>query len=193
LQRNLLDRPEVCDLAGQKGRRFLERLELPAHERHTVAGCRRQSDFLDQEIAEVDRALAKAAVDAEQIRRLISVPGANLHTATTFMACVGDIHRFKDPRRLVSYLGLDPKVRRSGEQPARYGHISKQGASEARHMLCNAAWIVIGYPSPLRAFGERIRARRGAGSRRSRSRPSWSCCSGSCSQRERTTPSGAPR
>jgi transposase len=37
------------------------------------------------------------------------------------------------------------------------------GASEARHMLCEAAWIVVRYPSPLRAFGERIRARRGAG------------------------------
>ncbi len=30
-------------------------------------------------------------------------------------------------------------------------------------MLCEAAWIVVRYPSPLRAFGERIRARRGAG------------------------------
>jgi transposase len=163
LARNLLDRPEVCDLSGKKGRRFLERLELPADERNTVAGCLRQIDFLDQEIAEVDRALAAAAVDSEHMRRLMSVPGVNLHTASTFMACVGDIDRFKDPRKLVSYLGLDPKVRQSGEQPARYGHISKEGASEARHMLCEAAWIVLRYPSPLRAFGQRIRARRGAG------------------------------
>jgi transposase len=163
LARNLLDRPDVYDLSGKKGRRFLERLPLPADERNTVAGCLRQIDFLDQEIAEVDRALAEAAVDSEQIRRLMSVPGVNLHTAATFMACVGDISRFKDPRKLVSYLGLDPKVRQSGEERTRYGHISKEGASEARHMLCEAAWIVIRYPSPLRAFGERIRARRGAG------------------------------
>jgi hypothetical protein len=30
-------------------------------------------------------------------------------------------------------------------------------------MLCEAAWIVVRYPSPLRAFGQRIGARRGAG------------------------------
>ncbi len=54
-------------------------------------------------------------------------------------------------------------MRQSGEEPTRYGHISKEGASEARHMLCEAAWVVVRYPSPLRAFGERIKARRGAG------------------------------
>jgi transposase len=163
LARNLLDRPEVYDLSGNKGRRFLEGLELPADERQTVAGCLRQIDFLDEEIAEVDRALAKAAVDSQEMRRLMSVPGINLHTAATFMACVGDIGRFSSPRKLVSYLGLDPKVRQSGAEPVRYGHISKEGASEARHMLCEAAWIVVRYPSPLRAFGQRIGGRRGAG------------------------------
>jgi transposase len=86
-----------------------------------------------------------------------------LQTAATFMACVGDIGRFPEPRKLVSYLGLDPRVRQSGQEPARHGHISKEGASEARHMLCEAAWVVVRYPSPLRAFGERIKARRGAG------------------------------
>jgi len=163
LQRNLLDRPPVYDLAGGNGRRFLEGLELPLDERNTVAGCLRQIDFLDEEIAVVDRALAEAAVGSGEMRRLITVPGVNLHTAATFMACVGDIGRFPSPRELVSYLGLDPRVRQSGEERVRYGHISKEGAAEARHMLCEAAWIVVRYPGPLRAFAERIRARRGAG------------------------------
>jgi transposase len=79
------------------------------------------------------------------------------------MARVGDITRFDSPRKLVSYLGLDPKVRQSGEEPVRYGHISKEGAAEARHVLCEAAWIVVRYPSPLRAFAERTAARRGKG------------------------------
>jgi len=162
LQRNLLDRPGVYDLAGEKGRRFLAGLELRADERNTVEGCLRQIGFLDEEIAEVDRALAEAALDSEEMRRLMTVPGVNLHTAATFMASVGDVGRFGDPRKLVSYLGLDPKVRQSGEERARHGHISKQGASEARHMLCEAAWIVVRSPSPLRAFGERIAARRGS-------------------------------
>jgi hypothetical protein len=53
-------------------------------------------------------------------------------------------------------------VRQSGEAPARHGRISKQGSPEARHMLCEAAWVLIRTPGPLRAFYERVRARRGA-------------------------------
>jgi transposase len=163
LQRNLLERPDVDDVASTKGRQHLLELELPADERNTVEGCLRQISFLDEEIAAVERALAKAAVESPEMHRLMSVPGVNLHTAATFMARVGDIARFDSPRELVSYLGLDPKVRQSGEEPVRYGHISKEGAAEARHMLCEAAWIVVRYPSPLRAFAERTAARRGGG------------------------------
>src|SRR3954453_15053171 len=65
------------------------------------------------------------------------------------------------PRKLVSYLGLDPRVRQSGNAAARHGRISKAGASEPRHMLGEVAWKVARAPGPLRAFFERIRARRG--------------------------------
>jgi transposase len=163
LQRHLLERPDVDDVAGTKGRRQLQKLDLPADERTTIEGCLRQIKFLDEEIALVDRALAEACVDSKEIRRLMSVPGVNVQTAATFMARVGRIDRFESPRKLVSYLGLDPKVRQSGEEPVRYGHISKEGAAEARHVLCEAAWTLVRYPSPLRAFAERTAARRGKG------------------------------
>src|SRR5204863_1322968 len=65
------------------------------------------------------------------------------------------------PRKLVSYLGLDPRVRQSGKSVARHGRISKAGASEPRHMLGEVAWKVMQTPGPLRAFFERVRARRG--------------------------------
>jgi hypothetical protein len=92
----------------------------------------------------------------------MSVPGVSLVSAATFVAVVGDIRRFESPKQLVGYVGLDPKVRQSGEAPARHGQISKQGSGEARHMLCEAAWVVVRTPGPLRAFYERLRARRGA-------------------------------
>lgn len=78
------------------------------------------------------------------------------------MAFVGDITRFSSPRHLVGYFGLDPKVRQSGSGPARYGRISKEGASEARHVLCEAAKAAARTPGPLRAFAQRVRARRGS-------------------------------
>ena len=91
----------------------------------------------------------------------MSVPGVNVIVAASFLAAVGDIHRFKNPRKLVGYLGLDPRVRQSGAGPATHGHISKQGSTRARHALVEACWSAVRQPGPLQAFYERVRARRG--------------------------------
>src|SRR5215203_3774368 len=162
LQRNLKGRPPMSDVFGRVGRDWLARLELPAHERQIVESCLHEVDFLSHEIAALESELAKLALDSEQVKRLMSVPGVSLVSAATFVAVVGDIGRFRSPKKLVGYVGLDPRVRQSGEQAARHGPISKQGSSAARHMLCEAAWIAVRTPGPLRAFYERLRARRGA-------------------------------
>jgi hypothetical protein len=60
-------------------------------------------------------------------------------------------------RRLVGYLGLDPRVRQSGPGPAKHGRISKQGSAPARYALVEAAWSVVRQPGPLRAFYQRVR------------------------------------
>lgn len=53
-------------------------------------------------------------------------------------------------------------MRQSGVAAARHGHISKEGTSAARHVLVQAAWAAIKTPGPLRAFYQRVKARRGA-------------------------------
>jgi hypothetical protein len=151
----------VTDAFGKAGRAWLGELDLPVDERLTLDGCLRQIDFLDQEIAVLDREIARLALAWPEVLRLMTVPGVNVQTAAAFMASVGDIGRFPSPRKLVSYLGLDPRVRQSGNTPARHGRISKAGASQARHMLGEASWRVIQTAGPLRAFFERVRARRG--------------------------------
>ena len=162
LARNLKGKPPMSDVCGRKGRQWLAALELPADERETVECCLREVDFPNSEIALIERELANQALDSDEIRRLMTVPGVSLVSAATFLAVVGDTKRFSSPKKLVSYMGLDPRVRQSGEAPARHGRISKQGSPEARHMLCEAAWVLIRTPGPLRAFYERVRARRGS-------------------------------
>jgi transposase len=161
LIRRLKGRPDVSDLFGRKGRAWLAELELPIEERETLDSGLRQIDFLDAEIASVDRVIAHDALNWPEARRLMTVPGVNLIVATTFLAAVGDIHRFPDRRKLVAYLGLDPKVRQSGDAPATHGHISKQGAASVRVALVEASWSVVRQPGPLHAFYQRVRARRG--------------------------------
>ncbi len=162
VMRCLLGRPPVSDLFGRKGRVWLAEQQLPEEEAETVAGCLRQIDFLDGEIALLDQKIAEQALAWPGLGSLLTIPGVDIGTAAAVIAAVGDISRFQTPGQLVAYLGLDPKVRQSGSEPARYGHISKRGNAQARSMLVEAAWISIRSPGPLKAFGERVRARRGA-------------------------------
>jgi len=159
--RNLCGRPPVTDCFGKKGRQWLAGLQLPLDERLTLDGCLRQVDFLDGELRALDAELSRQALNSPEILRLMTIPGVNVNTAAAFMAAVGDIRRFPSARQLVGYLGLDPRVRQSGNAGARHGRISKTGSSLARGMLGEAAWSVAQTPGPLRAFFERIRSRKG--------------------------------
>ena len=162
LVRRLVGRPPVSDLFGVKGRAWLRALELPLCEAETVAACLRHVEFLDSEIVAVEREIARQALGSPELRRLMTVPGVNVICAATFLAAVGDIRRFPTARRLVGYLGLDPRVYQSGSAPAKGGRISKQGSPAARWALVEAAWSVVQQPGPLHAFYQRIRARRGS-------------------------------
>jgi transposase IS116/IS110/IS902 family protein len=121
----------------------------------------RQVTFLDSEIAQVEKLIAAEALSWPEVKRLMTVPGVNVIVAATLMAAVGDIRRFCDRRKLTGYLGLDPRVRRSGAGPANHGHISKQGSSSARHALIEACWSTVRQPGPIAGFYQRVRARRG--------------------------------
>ncbi len=163
LARRLIERPGFADLFGVTGRRWLADVELPVEERESVDAGLRQIAFLDLEIRAVEKLVAQQALGWPEIRRLMTVPGVNLICAATFLGAIGRADRFFTSRKLVAYLGLDPKVRQSGETPARSGRISKRGSASARWALVEAAWSVVKQPGPLRAFYERVRARRGHG------------------------------
>ena len=140
LQRRLQGKPPCSDLFGVKGRQWLASLELPLEERESVDAAMRHVEFLDVEIAAVEKLIAQQALSWPEIRRLMTVPGVNLICAASFIAAVGNPHRFLTSRKLVAYLGLDPKVKQSGEEPARSGRISKRGSASARWALVEAAW-----------------------------------------------------
>ena len=90
-----------------------------------------------------------------------TIPGVDVTTAVTLIAVIGDVKRFPSSRHLVGYLGLHPRVRQSGNEPARHGRLSKEGSAAARHVLVEAAWTAARSPGPLHAFAARIAARRG--------------------------------
>ena len=161
LSRNLVPTCPHADMFGGVGRRWLARQALPADEQRSVDALLRQLDFAGDELALVERDIAADAVGDPQVARLMTVPGINVTVAASIVAAVGDFSRFESADRLVSYLGLNPKVHQSGNSPARHGRITKAGRAQARGMLVEAAFSASRAPGPLRAFHRRIKARRG--------------------------------
>ncbi|MFF7886617.1 transposase, partial [Streptomyces sp. NPDC007916] len=91
----------------------------------------------------MERRLAAEALDDPVVRRLMTIPGVDAMTAVTVLAAVGDFHRFATADKLVSYLGLNPRVRQSGGTPAHHGRITKAGCGKARGMLVQAAFAAL--------------------------------------------------
>jgi transposase len=161
LSRNLVPTCPHADLFGGVGRRWLAQQDLPTDERRSVDALLRQIDFHGDELAEVERDVAADAIDDAVIARLMTIPGINVTVAMSIVAAVGDFSRFESPDRLVSYLGLNPKVSQSGNSAAKHGRITKAGRAQARGMLVEAAFSASKAPGPLRAFYRRIKDRRG--------------------------------
>ncbi|MFG1230571.1 IS110 family RNA-guided transposase [Xanthobacter wiegelii] len=70
---------------------------------------------------------------------LQTLRGVDLIVAVTFVAEVGDVSRFENPRQLMGYLGLVPSERSTGDT-IRRGGITKAGNGRVRHMLVESAW-----------------------------------------------------
>jgi transposase len=91
----------------------------------------------------------------------MSIPSIDATVALSIVAAVGEFTRFRSPEKLVAYLGPHPRVRQSGGHPAKHGPTTKHRRAHARGMLVEAAWAASKAPGPLRAFYQRVRARRG--------------------------------
>jgi transposase len=149
------------DLFSGRGRAWLAKQPLDSDERHAIEAWLDEFDRLEAELARSDETLAKAGLADQRVCRLMTIAGINLTIAVGLVAAIGDVSRFSSSEKLVSYFGLNPRVRQSGDGPARHGPISKLGRAHARGLLVEAAWAAAVTPGPLRAFFLRIMHRRG--------------------------------
>jgi transposase len=160
LHANLIP-PFAGKLFVAQGRKWLAGQPLADEEREAVDRWLANLDAMEQELAAAEAQIAAACVGDDRVRRLMTIGGINMTVAAGVLSAIGDVSRFASAEKLVSYLGLDPRVRQSGDRAAQHGPISKQGRSHARGMLVEAAWAAAVTPGPLRAFYIRVQTRKG--------------------------------
>jgi transposase len=141
------------------------RAELQALALGEWAGRRRQEllamlDQLNGSVEELDQAVAEQARSHPAAVRLMQQPGVGPITGLAVALAVGPVERFPNSRKLVSYLGLNPREASSGGKQ-RLGAISKQGNSLVRWLLVEAAQTASRKDEGLRRVYQRLVQRRG--------------------------------
>src|SRR2546423_279896 len=131
-----LDRPAGC--WSGPGRAWLASLDVPAVSRRVIDDNLAQLDALEVPIGPLDAEVHERAKADPRVKVLTALPGVGELTAIIILAEVGDISRFPSARKLASWAGLTPTVRGS-DRTVRHGHISKQGSTWLRWILCEAA------------------------------------------------------
>jgi len=97
---------------------------------------------LEDQVETVERQLSVLGRQIPTLRRLMTVPGIGLLTATALYAGIGDARRFRSGRHLASFLGLTPRERSSGAKRV-LTRISKKGDTYLRMLLIHGARSVL--------------------------------------------------
>jgi transposase len=114
-------------------------------------------DLLDARIGTLEREIDKLAAEpafASLVGRLRCLRGVDTLTALGLVAEIGDFDRFASAEEFMSFVGLVPSERSSGER-RRQGSITKTGNAHARRLLVEAAWSAARRPQ----VGERLARR----------------------------------
>lgn len=115
-----------------------KREQLPARVRRILLAVWDETRALEPRIEGVDQELASVVTVEPVVQALCRIPGIGVLTATALFATVGNVHAFRDGRRLASWLGLTPREFSSGSR-RRLGRISKQGDAYVRMLLIHGA------------------------------------------------------
>ena len=134
-------------LAGQKLAHLEQRIALE----EMLHAVRQAGD----RIARLEQAIRTAVPDwslAPSVTALMALRGVEFIAATTLLAEIGDLTRFRSPRELMAWLGMVPSEHSTGER-IRRGPITKSGNRRARSILVECAWS---YRHPPRVSRDKL-------------------------------------
>jgi transposase len=161
----LLDKYELSytytDLFGKQGLEWLRSLQLQTVDQQILQSNLQLLDTLNDQVQNADLQIAKDAVNEEQVKLLMSMPGVDYYAAMVLLSEIGDVKRFPTPEKLASWEGLAPQVHQSGETQWT-GHISRKGSKRARWILTQCAQSARQHDLRMREFYGRIERKHGS-------------------------------
>lgn len=116
--------------------------ELSPNARHVTRRRLRRLKALQEELRQVDKRLERQTREDPLVKKLLTIKGIGLVTATTLRAEIGRFDRFRTGKQLARFCGLSPRNVSSGQRQADAGLI-KAGNNELRALLIETAHRLI--------------------------------------------------
>jgi transposase len=116
-------------------------------------------EAIEGQVERLDHRIAELYSEVDPQQRLMRLPGLGEYLSAAITAHIGDPRRFDTPKRLISYAGLDPRVKRTAGQSKPGQALSKSGSPFLR------AWAYLGASNArrldpcLKSYYDRLRAR----------------------------------
>jgi len=115
---------------------------LPTLAREALGSLVSQLRMVQAQVVGLEMKLKAWHRTNEASRRLATIPGVGVITATALVATIGDASQFHSGRQLAAWLGLVPRQHSSGGKE-RLGRISKRGDGYLRKLLVHGARTVL--------------------------------------------------
>lgn len=151
-------RESLLDLRQQEANRLSDGEDDPL----VVASLQAVVAVLDEQLAQVAQAISEhLAAQAElqqQVALVDSIPGIGPTTAAALVSEI-DFSAYPSARQLVAQAGLNPRQRQSGTSVHGKPRLSKQGASQLRHILYFPAIVAMRHNPVVHTFAERLAER----------------------------------
>ena len=142
-------------------REFPQELSLPTPWDALLESYLEMIETLTEEIQKLEETIEERAGSLKETQLLMTIPGVSHYTALTIYAELGEISRFDGDKEVVSYVGLNPVIRESGDSRIE-GSISKRGSGRVQWLLVQAAHNAVHVCNDeyLSRFYERLASRK---------------------------------
>lgn len=117
---------------------------------------------LNEGIKRLDRELEDKGKELPGYENITSIKGIGNKSGSILLSVIGDINDFESEKKLAAYFGIVPRVSNSNKTEWQ-GRITKRGSKLGRTTLVQCTLIAIRYSPRLRAFYDRIKAKKGSG------------------------------
>ena len=111
-------------------------------------------ELLTMQMELIEEEMGECLLRIPYAMELLAIKGVGMVAVAIFVSEIGDIRRFRDPRQLIKYAGLNLRANSSGQYKGKTT-ISKRGRSRLRHALYRTMIPILATNEEFRSLHQR--------------------------------------